>query len=210
MGANVTVPELAETLLNAAGAARYIVALAGPPAAGKSHIAEKLEQALNASGGAAAILPMDGFHYDNAVLDMRGLLPVKGAPETFDVDGMKHLLQRLARNDEAEVAVPVFDRSIEVSRASARIIPQSVRILIVEGNYLLLDAPPWTDLAQRYDATVLITAPEPILKKRLQDRWKTAQLPEDDIRRKVEENDLPNARLVLSQSRAADFIVQTG
>lgn len=89
---------------------RTLVAIAGPPAAGKSTLTERLCERLNAlhpgfSSGFAAIVPMDGYHYDNAVLEPQGRLGIKGAPETFDVDGLARL-----RRDDAAVAVPVFDR----------------------------------------------------------------------------------------------------
>lgn len=210
MPVTVLVQELARAIGDMAGSERFVLALAGPPAAGKSQTAEDLEAALNDAVGPAAILPMDGFHYDDSVLEARGLRPVKGAPETFDVAGLAHCLGRLSRNDEPEVAVPVFDRSIEISRASARIIPQSVRFVIVEGNYLLFDTPPWSDLARHYGATVFVSAPESLIRTRLEQRWQKMGLPEEEITRKVEQNDLPNAHLVLSQSKDADYIIKTG
>jgi pantothenate kinase len=84
---------------------------------------------------------MDGYHFDDAVLNERGMRARKGAPETFDVGGLGHMLRRLKLNDEDEVAVPVFDRAIEISRAAARLISKTVSTIIVEGNYLLLDLP---------------------------------------------------------------------
>ena len=72
-----------------------------------------------ALGKTAKVVPMDGFHYDDAVLEARGLRARKGAPDTFDVSGFTHLLNRL--RVEAEVAIPVFDRQMELSRAGAGI-----------------------------------------------------------------------------------------
>ena len=129
------------------GAGRRLVAIAGAPGSGKSTLAERLVEDLNAAAPAtAAVLPMDGYHYDDAVLIARGLRARKGAPDTFDVAGFGYMLARLKRNDEPEVAVPVFDRDLEISRGSARMIPQEVRVLVVEGNYLLLDRAPWSAL----------------------------------------------------------------
>jgi hypothetical protein len=110
--------------------------------------------------GYAALLPMDGYHYDDGVLIERGLRARKGAPETFDVLGLLHMLDRLKRNQEDEIAVPVFDRDLEISRAGARLIPRAVRALIVEGNYLLLDRKPWSCLRAMFDVTVAVDAPE--------------------------------------------------
>jgi pantothenate kinase len=122
-----------------------ICAIAGAPGSGKSTLAEALVARLNArEAGCAALLPMDGFHYDDLHLVPAGLRPRKGAPETFDVGGLRHTLLRLRARDEEAVAVPVFDRDIEIARAGARLIPRSVRIVVAEGNYLLLAARPGT------------------------------------------------------------------
>jgi len=100
-----------------------------------------------------------------------GLRPRKGAPQTFDVGGLYHTLKRLRARDEAEVAVPVFDRSIEIARAGARLIPASVGVIVVEGNWLLLDQAPWDRLRPMFDVTVMVEVPEPVLRARLQARW---------------------------------------
>src|SRR5580693_1119176 len=94
---------------------------------------------------------MDGYHYDDPVLIERGLRACKGSPDTFDVFGLLHMLDRLKHNQEDEIAVPVFDRDLEISRAGARLISRSVRALIVEGNYLLLDQYPWSGLHAMFD-----------------------------------------------------------
>lgn len=185
---------------------RSITALAGPPAAGKSTLAERLEAALEAlEPRTAAILQLDGYHLDDRVLLLRGLRARKGAPETFDVAGLAQMLRRLKANDEVEIAIPVFDRSLEIARAAARMIPRSVRHIVVEGNYLLLDRAPWPDLAPFFDTTVAVAAPIETLRQRLQARWRDHGLDDREIKRKVSGNDLQNARLVLAESRAAEF-----
>lgn len=206
----IDLSSLAERLVTGVGEGRQIIALAGPPGAGKSHTASELEAALIAKGTSAAILPMDGYHFDDAVLNARGALARKGAPDTFDVAGLWQMLHRLRQNNEPEVAVPVFDRDLEISRAGARIIPQSVDLLLVEGNYLLFDQAPWGALGAYFDVTVLVTAPEAILRERLVQRWRDARMTPDEITRKIEGNDLPNCREVLAKSRAADFVIENG
>jgi pantothenate kinase len=187
---------------------RIVVAVAGAPGSGKSTLAERLETVLNeGERGAAAILPMDGYHYDDRILVERGLRPRKGAPETFDVGGLLHTLGRLRSNEEAEVAVPVFDRDLEISRGSARIIPQTVRYLIVEGLYLLLDRAPWSSLGHLFDMTVMIDVPEDVLRQRLIARWRGYGLSPDAITAKLDDNDLPNGRFILANNRPAQFVL---
>ncbi len=188
---------------------RRLIAVAGAPGSGKSRLARFLAEGLNAAcPGRAEVVPMDGFHYDDAVLEARGLRPRKGSPDTFDVAGFDHLLARLRANDEPEIAIPVFDRDLEISRAGARIIPKETGILVVEGNYLLLGMPPWDRLARHFDATVFLEVPEDELERRLHRRWtvKHALAPEE-AERKLRGNDLPNGRTVRTLSRKADWTV---
>ncbi len=202
----ITPDDLVAELLERGRRSRHVTAVAGPPGAGKSTIADALAEKLNAADpNSAAVFPMDGFHYDDTILNARGWRPRKGAPHTFDVGGFARMLMRLRENSEAEIAVPVFDRSIEIARNAARFIPQSVRHLIVEGNYLLLDAPRWSDLAPLFDTTVFLDVPMDELRRRLGTRW--VDLQGEELRMKMEENDLPNAELVVQESRPAEFVI---
>jgi len=185
---------------------RILVAIAGPPGGGKSTVAEAVMAGLEAvAPGAAALLPMDGFHFDDLHLVPAGLRPRKGAPETFDVGGFRHVLARLRAADEAFVAVPVFDRSLEIARAGARLIPRTARIVVVEGNYLLLRHAPWSSLAPLFDVTVMVETPEEELRRRLTARWVGYGLPADVVVAKVEGNDLPNGRFVVAESVEPDY-----
>lgn len=205
----ITFPDLAR-LAAAPGPARRLIAIAGAPGSGKSTLAERLVAALEAEApGRAAVLPMDGYHYDDAVLEVRGLRARKGAPDTFDVAGFAQMLGRLKRDDEAEVAVPVFDRALEISRGSARIIPRAVRVLVVEGNYLLLDRAPWSALKPQFDLSVMVSVPEAVLRARLEARWAGFGLPPEIIRAKVEANDLPNGRLIAAGSAVPDYVLRS-
>lgn len=189
----------------AAGHARFLVAIAGPPGAGKSTIAETLAEALVERGEMAVVLPMDGFHMDNAVLDEKGLLHRKGAPETFDVRGFIDIVHAIRAG--GEVLVPIFDRNREIAIAAARVISPAHRIVIAEGNYLLLDEAPWLVLAGLFDLSIFLHVPEEVLAERLADRWRGYGLTPAEIAAKVEENDLPNGRRVLRQSRRADLVI---
>jgi pantothenate kinase len=185
---------------------RLIVALAGPPGAGKSTIATILHQrCVNELGAFTEIVPMDGFHLDDSVLRARNLLARKGAQDTFDVGGLIALLRRIRANAEDEIAAPLFDRALELSRAGALIIPRPTRVLIVEGNYLLLDREPWAALRGFFDISVRIRAPRGLLRRRLVDRWKSFGLPDEEIKSRVESNDLPNGDLIETSSIAADL-----
>lgn len=192
-------------LLDAPG--RSFLAIAGAPGSGKSTTVERLFERLEAARpGLTAILPMDGFHYDDAVLHAMGRRPWKGAPDTFDVGGLASVLDRLRGGSET-VAVPVFDRDLEISRGSARLIGPEARLILCEGNYLLLDRAPWDRLAGRFDRTVMVDVPEEELARRLRARWVHYNLTEDEIRAKLEDNDLPNGRTVRAESRAADLVM---
>lgn len=186
----------------AAKSKRIVVAIAGPPGAGKSTAAEQLCALFPQDS--AIVVPMDGFHYDDRVLAARGLAKRKGAPETFDVDGFEVLLRRI-RAAEADIAIPIFDRSIELSRAAAAIVPADMRYVIVEGNYLLLDEAPWTRLTPLFDFTVFLDVPRDELERRLLARWREHGRADDAARDWVASNDMPNVDRVLARRLKADL-----
>ena len=202
----MTPAQLAATIRAKAQAqGRFLTALAGPPGAGKSTLAAELVAAL---GKGAKAVPMDGFHYDDAVLIARGARARKGAPDTFDVAGFRHLLTRLRTEDE--VAIPLFDRDLEISRAGADIVGPDDRILIVEGNYLLLNEAPWPDLAPLFDLTIWIDVPEAELDRRLMARWAHYGKTLAEARAWIDGNDMPNIRRVVAGSRPADLVIRQG
>ncbi|MEW9920122.1 phosphoribulokinase [Marimonas sp. MJW-29] len=184
----------------AEGRERIVVAIAGPPGAGKSTVSEALARALDG----AAVLPMDGFHLDNDTLRDMGLLHRKGAPQTFDTKGLHALLQRIRQG--GDVPVPTFDRAADAVVPDGAVIPAAARIVLVEGNYLLLDAPGWRDLHPFWDLTVAIEVPRAELEKRLIQRWLDHGLSPEDARRRAEGNDLPNADTVRTGSITPDLV----
>jgi pantothenate kinase len=114
----LTVRDLAELILAAPRSGRRrLVALAGAPASGKSTLAEALASELRSQRCATQVVPLDGFHLHNQILIDRGLLPHKGAPDTFDAQGFAHLIGRL--HDDPEVYYPVFDRARDIAIAGA-------------------------------------------------------------------------------------------
>lgn len=205
----VTVEELAAGVARRPGRGRTVVAIAGPPGSGKSTVSDRLQEMLCQQFDVSAqVVPMDGFHYDNAILEQLDLTQRKGAPQTFDVGGLEATLRRLVlATGKEDVAVPVFDRDLDVSRAGARLIDRNTRVLLVEGNYLLLKRAPWSRLLDYFDVTVMIECDEPTLRARLMQRWLDHGFSEADARLKVESNDLPNARLVATESHRADHFL---
>ncbi|MEM1342602.1 MAG: nucleoside/nucleotide kinase family protein [Pseudomonadota bacterium] len=177
---------------------RALVAIAGPPASGKSTLAVELAAAL---GPGALAVPMDGFHLDDSVLEVRGLRDRKGSPPSFDAIGFVHAMRRLAQ--EPEVVLPVFDRSREISIAGALAVGPDCEIAVVEGNYLCFDEAPWRDLMTLWDLSVFIDTPEEVLRERLVVRWQTHG--RADAAEWIETNDLPNIRLVQTNRLPVDL-----
>ncbi|KAA3447602.1 nucleoside/nucleotide kinase family protein [Mesorhizobium sp. SARCC-RB16n] len=199
------IAHLAATIFKRAGKAkRFIVAIAGPPGAGKSTLSASLHDLL--PEGAVEVVPMDGFHYDDIVLDARGLRARKGAPDTFDFGGFEALLKRI-RAGEHDVAIPVFDRGMELSRAAAAIVGAEIKFILVEGNYLLLDEEPWSRLAPLFDFSIFVDVPRNELERRLMERWNEHGRSEADARAWIASNDMPNIERVLARRRAADLVI---
>jgi pantothenate kinase len=197
-----------EILTRAARTKRLIVAIAGPPGAGKSTVSGQLCNAINARDeGAAIVVPMDGFHFDNAVLDRLSLRKRKGSPPTFDCAGFEVLLQRLREGTE-DVAIALFDRRLDLARAGADIVKAGSRILLVEGNYLLLDQSPWNRLAPYFDLTVFLEVDRIELENRLVQRWTSLGHNVGAAQKRALSNDIPNAELVLERSKPADYVVR--
>lgn len=173
---------------------RLLVAIAGPPASGKSRTARELVDELRRRGGRAIDVPMDGFHLDNRILDARGLRPRKGAPETFDGAGFVHAMRRL--KTEEEVVLPTFDRARDLSVAGAIAIGPKHDIAVVEGNYLCFDESPWRDLGGLWDFSCYLDVPEDVLLDRLIRRWLGHDHSPEEAEARARGNDLANARRI--------------
>ena len=201
------VNDVASLLCEKSGKAlRFMVGIAGPPGAGKSTVSAALRDALVARGQTAIVVPMDGFHFDDAVLNARGHRPRKGAPFTFDVYGFEVLLKRIKAR-EPDIAIPVFDRTMELSRAAADIVTNEAKFILVEGNYLLLQSAPWDRLKPLFDFTLFINVAEAELERRLMSRILAHGHDEAYAKNWIASNDMLNIREVQAKSAAADLII---
>ena len=181
---------------------RRIIAIVGPPASGKSTLTVALQTQIPGS----CVVPMDGFHLDNDTLERRGLLAKKGAPETFDVAGFERLLKTIRGQNTAPF--PTFDRTQDRSISAGGCVSASDQTILVEGNYLLLNIPPWDRLHGFWDFSIFLEVDAPELERRLVARWLAHDHSEDQARTRAHQNDLPNAKCVIGQSLTADLVVR--
>lgn len=190
---------------------RTIIGIAGPPASGKSTLAEAVVVELNKNSKpsipTAALLPMDGYHLDNSILSIKGLISRKGAPATFNADDFCNALEILKETDR-ETYYPRFDRQRDLAIANAIMIHPENSIVIVEGNYLLLKKDPWYRLLNIFSGTVFLSPPIELLEQRLQQRWIDHGLDPEAAIMRAESNDLVNAELIIQQSHEADLILR--
>jgi pantothenate kinase len=207
------VEELVDRVLGGlAGRARTCVGIAGAPGAGKSTLAGLLASAVADRLGVAAVavVPMDGFHLADVTLQAQGLRDRKGAPETFDADGYAALLRRVRDPGERSVYAPGFERVLEQPLAAAISVPPAVRVVLTEGNYLLLDHPGWRSARQALDEVWFCEVEDGVRRQRLVARHERFGKTPDQARAWVERVDEPNARLVAATRSRADLVVRPG
>ncbi|MDP2781378.1 nucleoside/nucleotide kinase family protein [Devosia sp.] len=184
--------------------ARIAIGIAGGPGTGKSTLASEIVIMLNATHpGSAALVPMDGFHIRHAKLEAMGQTDFKGAPHTFEGAEFVSFLHHL-KSAKTAVSGPGYSRRIEDVVDNAFTIGPDVRVLVVEGNYLLLTEGPFAGVKPLLDYAVFIDVPRDLVQARLLKRHAEEGLfSEDRNRAHIERNDLPNYDLVhLSQDRA--------
>lgn len=181
---------------------RFIVGVAGPPASGKSTLAETLHESIENS----VVVPMDGFHLPNDVLEQKGILHRKGAHFTFDAAGFVQLISSI-KNVDNLVEVPEFDRSQDKVVFNGLTVSSDNKIVFVEGNYLLLNEAPWSALSPMFDLSVCISPQLDEIERRLLNRWLDHGYSEPDALKKVQANDLPNAEYILDNSTPADITI---
>ncbi|WP_432987688.1 nucleoside/nucleotide kinase family protein [Dactylosporangium sp. CA-233914] len=188
-------------------AGRTIIGICGPPAAGKSTLSSALSDALNVHDGLSSVaVPMDGFHLSNVELTRLGLTERKGAPETFDAAGFVHLLRRL-RAGEDLVYAPSYSRTLHESIGGVIPVPADVRVIVVEGNYLLLDHGPWASVRGLVDLVLYLDAPDDVRQESLVRRQLAKGLDLPEARDWVFRSDERNAEVIAGTRDRADLIL---
>jgi len=193
--------------LLARGAPRVLLGLVGAPGAGKSTLASALQAAFE---DIAVVLPMDGYHLANSELQRLGRAGRKGAPDTFDAAGYLALLQRLRQAPMATVYAPEFRREIEEAIAGAIAIEPHHRLVITEGNYLLVDDGPWAGVLPLLDEAWFVDVDDGLRNARLASRHEAFGRSPDEARQWVAQTDEPNARLVASTRGRAHRVFRWG
>ena len=204
---------LAQTLLKLATTHRCLVAVAGPPAVGKSAFAATLAAVANALAEheISLVIGLDGWHYPNAYLDTHTLLrdeqtlslrSLKGAPETFDAPAALATLAAVrADMPSAETPFPVYSRALHDPIPNAGVVTSAHRLLLFEGNYWLLDQPPWNAARPSFDRAIFLTAEPATLLADLRERLVRGGRTPEDADAHIQAVDLPNMRLVLEGLR---------
>jgi pantothenate kinase len=202
-------PDLTALLDRAATLAtgrRRILGVTGPPGAGKSTLLDALVAGLD---GAAAAVPMDGFHLAQAELTRLGRAQRKGAPDTFDAAGYVALLRRLrAGGDAGTVYAPAFHRDLEEPVAGSLPVPSDVPLVITEGNYLLLDDGCWAGVRPLLDEVWYLDLDDGTRRERLIRRHVAHGRSPEAARDWVLRVDEANARLVAAGAPHADLVVR--
>lgn len=186
-----------------------MLGIVGYPGAGKSTFAAQLVNSINAVHGSeiAVVVPMDGYHFSNEELDKRNLLPLKGIPDTFDADGFVQLLKDLRSHPHDSVFCPRFDRTIEASIQNDIEVKPSNKIIVSEGNYLLLDKHPWNKLPEVFDEIWFINSSLEIIEPRLFQRHLDGGRDEETAKAKMNSTDLPNAKLIEATKYRANRVI---
>ena len=184
---------------------RVIVGIAGCPGSGKSTLAQEIVEAL---GPRAQMIPMDGFHLAQAVLSDLGMEDRKGAPETFDAAGFVSLLQRVDAQEVDEVIfAPRFDRAIEEPIACAIPIRPETSVIIVEGNYLLLDDAEWRGVRSILDFTCYLSIENSLRESRLLVRHMEFGRTHAEALAWIRSVDNPNAQRIEASQGNAEFVI---
>ena len=189
------------------GTDRRIIGIVGKPGSGKSTLAEALVLAL---GVGAELLPMDGFHLANTVLNSLGIADRKGAPHTFDVYGYVGLLRRIRSEKSHSIYYPIFDREMEESISSQGVITPSTQLIITEGNYLLLASDGWDEIRPLLDEIWFVDVDDRLRLERLIARHVRYGRSPSAAQAWASGTDELNAIIVAESRERADVILNLG
>lgn len=186
---------------------RTVLGVTGAPGAGKSTLAAAVAEAV---GPLAVVVPMDGFHLAQAELLRLGRADRKGAPDTFDAAGFVALLARVRDQGPGDPVVdaPAFDRALEEPVAGAIPIPPDAALVVVEGNYLLLDDGPWSAVAPLLDECWFVEVADDVRLDRLTARHAAHGKTPAAAHAWARGLDERNARLVAARRGRADAVVR--
>lgn len=189
---------------------RLILGICGAPAAGKSTLAESLVNTWNHRfAKTAALVPMDGYHLSNEKLQQMGLWELKGKPETFDAHAFVQKIKEIRSSPAEKHFCPLFDRSSESSIENAIVVGEEHELVVVEGNYLLLDFPPWDELRELFDLVWYIQSAKKTIYPRLLARHMQGGKSEKQSKEKLASTDLPNAKLIAKTAVRADLLIES-
>lgn len=190
---------------------RVLIGVCGAPGAGKTVLAERLTADLNRGEVVlAAHVPMDGFHLADSTLARLGRSGRKGALDTFDGWGYAALVERLRNERRDPVYAPSFDRTLEEPIAGSIEVAPEVRVVISEGNYLLIPEAPWSTARSWFTEIWFCAVPDELRMARLISRHMQFGRSETDARQWAADVDGPNAALINSLRPSADLEVSTG
>lgn len=184
---------------------RQLLGIAGAPGAGKSTLAERIVEAV---GPTARLVPMDGFHLAQAELRRLGRAERKGAVDTFDANGYVSLLRRLHRLEPTAVYAPAFRRDLEEPVAGSIEVPPSVRLVVTEGNYLLVAATPWDEIRPLLHEAWFLDLDAELRLRRLTARHESYGRSPEQARAWATGSDEANAALVAGTAHRADLVVR--
>lgn len=180
--------------------AQVWIAICGPPGSGKSTLAAALQSRL---GSIATVIPMDGYHLRRSDLDRLPDPDVahrrRGAPFTFDSHRFVSDL-KTARVSRAG-RFPSFDHGVGDPEEDRILLTPQHRIVIVEGNYLLLPSEPWCHLKPLFDETWFLDVHIDVCKSRVLRRHIATGKDPEIAQQRVEDNDGPNAKLIIQECR---------
>lgn len=197
---------LARARALAAGPGRRVLGIAGGPGAGKSTAAAALAEQL--APHRVAVVGMDGWHLANSTLERLGRIERKGAPDTFDAAGYVAFLERFrAEPPTMTIWAPEYRRSVEESIGGALEIDPEVTLLITEGNYLLLDEPPWDRVRPLLDQAWFLAPDEATRRERLITRHERVGRTHDEAVARTDGSDAANAVVIAGTAHRADFVI---